>query len=244
MTKCLVVLSAIGISFVLSAPAQATTTVLDFEGLQDGEAIGSYYAGGMGGRGSGPGPSDGASFVSAFPLTPMALQSTTAAGDPRNFSGQPSGTAIGLFLFLFGDITMNVPGGFSTGFSFFYCTPIAGEVRVFGADGGLLGDIPLVPQPPTSSGVRYDTWTPVGVGFSGVATSVVFSGIPSFLTITPGDPPQIIDGIGFDNITLGSATPAGAAAAVPEPLTMLSALLAASAVGFYARRRAKADLPA
>lgn len=111
--------------------AQAGTIVLTFEGLKDEETVLNYYNGGFGGSGSGPGPNYGITFGSDS----LALISGEFGGS-GNFSGAPSMPTVLFFLTGPGDI-MNVPAGFTTGFSFFYSAINApGVVNVYsGLDG-------------------------------------------------------------------------------------------------------------
>ena len=125
---------------------------------------------------------------------------------------------------------MNVPAGFTTGFSFFYTAITSGgTVEVFdglNGTGNLLATLNLPFVPSSGNGDptgNFDVWTPVGVAFAGTALSVNFGG-------TAGQ-------IGFDDITLGNVNPGGGGAAAPEPGTL--ALLAGGlgAAGLLARRR-------
>jgi hypothetical protein len=180
----------------LAVAASAAPVTLTFEGLQDQETILDYYNGGFGGSGSGPGPNYGVSFTADS----LALISRDNGGS-GNFSGSlaPSPHTIAFFLSGAGD-TMNVAGGFDTGFSFFYSSPFyAGAVTVWSGlngTGTLLADI-ILPTTTTYPGAPYpyDAWAPAGLSFSGTAESAIFAGVANQ--------------IGFDNITLGSATPGG-----------------------------------
>jgi len=218
MANCLRAAAIFGAAvFGFSVAAHASTIVLTFEGLQDEEGIANYYDGGLGAGGSGPGPSDGITFSS----NSLALISA-AGGGGGNFSGNPSGNTVAFFLNGTGDI-MNVSGGFTTGFSFFYAsasqasTGSPGEVDVYsGPDGTgtLLASLTLDDTPDP-----YTSWVPVGVSFSGTAESVNFGGSANY--------------IGFDNITLGASTAAGA----PEPASM--ALLGAGLLGLGVARQVR-----
>jgi hypothetical protein len=174
-------------TWYFSTVAAQADVVLTFEGLADGEPINNFYAGGTGGFLSGPGPNYGITFSSDS----QALISA-AAGGSGQFSNNPSGVTVAFFRGGVGD-TMNVPSGFNTGFSFFYADQVGftGNVSVYSglnATGDLLAtlSLPSTPNP-------YTVWVPIGVSFAGTAESVVFSGSANF--------------IGFDDITLGSATP-------------------------------------
>src|SRR6202007_2722651 len=91
----------------------------------------------------------------------------------------PSGDTIGFFLN--GNFVMNVAGGFTSGFSFYYdAYPDAGTVVVYdglNATGNILQTLNL---PVTGVGcftaAFYDCWQTLGVTFSGTAKAVHFSG--------------------------------------------------------------------
>ena len=209
--------TALLLAAVASWASAMPVTQLTFEGLKDMEVIQGYYNGGLGGSGSGPGPSYGITFSSDS----LAIIQQ-AAGGSGNFEKNPSGITIAFFLTGAGDI-MNVPGGFDTGFSFFYSAAVyPGSVTVYdglNGTGNVLAtlNLPVTPQLPGST-YTYSNWQPVGVNFAGIAKSVNFSGTANY--------------IGFDDITLGSANPV-----VPEPtsLTIWSLLGAAGMV--FGRRQ-------
>jgi hypothetical protein len=203
--------------------------VLNFEGLKDQEEVLNYYDGGMGGSGSGPGPNFGVTF------TPNSLSIIEAdLGGTGNFKGEPTPKTI-LFFLTGAAATMNVPGGFSTGFSFFYSAASQpGVIKVWsGPDetGTLLATLNLPATgdgsgKPACNGKTFCPFSPIGVSFAGVAHSVDFGGT--------------VNQIGFDNITLGSSTPAGAPDLTVPTLdtwafVTLAALLAIA--GFVALRR-------
>jgi len=207
------------LGLIISAvPARANTITLTFEGLQDEEPIENYYNGGTGGFGSSGGPNYGISF------DPNALAIISGAnGGSGNFSGSPSGDTIAFFLSGTGDL-MEVPAGFTTGFSFFYSAVVyPGSVTVYsglGGTGSVLATLTLPVTPSGGAGCTYGAycpWFPEGVTFAGTAESVSFAGTANY--------------IGFDNITLGSATPGGS---TPEPTTML---LLGTGLGVAAIRR-------
>lgn len=202
--------------------AQAGTVVLGFEGLGNNEPVLNYYNGGFGGNGTGPAPNYGITFG------PDALAIiANSAGGTGNVSGAPTMPTTLYFLTGPGDV-MNVPAGFTTGFSFFYSAiAFPGSVSVYdGLDGtgNLLAslNLPLTPSggaPGCTPAGPYCPWEPIGVSFNGTAQSVVFSGSANYIT--------------FDNITLGSQNPIGA----PEPASL--GLLAAGLAGLasFLRRR-------
>ncbi|WP_376696213.1 hypothetical protein [Wenzhouxiangella sp. EGI_FJ10305] len=189
------------------APARGSTNpgdvVLDFEGLENLEPVEEFYNGGLGGNGSGPGPDFGITFSD----NAQAIIDSDAGGT-GNFGGEPSPDTI-LFFLSGSAATMNVSDGFTNGFSFFYSAiNQPGEIIVYdGLDGtgNVLAtlDLPVTPTngDPDPTG-QFSPLVSTGVNFSGTARSVDFGGT--------------IDQIGFDNITLGSSVPGGAAPPTPE----------------------------
>jgi len=203
---------------VASWASAMPVTQLTFEGLKDGEQILGYYNGGLGGLGTGPGPGYGITFSSDSLAIIQA-----AAGGGGNFEKNPSGITIAYFLSGAGDI-MNVPGGFDTGFSFFYSAAVyPGSVTVYdglNGTGNVLAtlNLPVTPQLPGTT-YTYSNWQPVGVNFAGTALSVNFSGTANY--------------IGFDDITLGSSNPV-----VPEPASFaVWSLVGAVGIVFGWRQR-------
>jgi hypothetical protein len=230
MNKIQKILTVPTVVALLSAAGSlsAAPIVLDFEGLQNFEPINDYYNGGTGGNGTGGGPNYGVSFTSDS----LALISATAGGTGQ-FTGSlaPSPNSIAFFLTGAGD-TMNVAGGFTTGFSFFYTSPFfAGSVTVWSGlngTGSLLGTLNLGLTPDTSgtTGFAYDGWAASGVAFSGTAESAVFSGVADY--------------IGFDDITLGSQTPGDGRVPDGGTSALLLGMGLMSLVGFSSRRLAMA----
>lgn len=194
------------------------TNVLTFDqlgvlsGSQLTEPILNFYDGGFAGNGTsscgytvcGPGPNYGITFNSN-----ALTVSSEDVGGGGNFTMEPSSPNVLFFLTGTGDV-MNVAGGLTTGFSFFYSGSSAkgnGSVDIYSGlngTGTLLAafvvDTSLTPL--CSTGPSYCVWQPDGVSFNGTAESVVFGGAANF--------------IGFDNITLGSSSPV-----VPEPSYLL-----------------------
>jgi hypothetical protein len=187
--------AAVGVALLapVLAAAQNTTITLTFEGLQNNEEILSYYDGGLGGNGSGPGPSYGIAFGSGA----LAIISNEDGGT-GNFDMNPSGDTVAYFL-TGGGLVMNVPGGFTTGLSFYYAAAsAAGSVTVYDGLNGTGNVLATVTLPVTGSfcsgsDETYSCWNAAGVTFSGTAKSVNFAGSANY--------------IGFDNITLGAAKP-------------------------------------
>ena len=199
------------------ASVSRAQNVLTFEGLRNGESVASFYNGGPGGFGSGPGPNFGITFSSSA----LAFIDSDAGGT-GNVGGEPSPDTFVAFPFASG-MTLNAFAGFDTGFSFFYSAPNnPGVVRVYAganASGSLLATLNLSTTPfngaPDPTG-QFSPFVATGVAFNGIARSVDFSG-------TPG---QIV----FDNITIGTSQPL-----VPEPAT--AGLLGAAGVLALLRRR-------
>ncbi|HTB15106.1 MAG TPA: PEP-CTERM sorting domain-containing protein [Bryobacteraceae bacterium] len=198
MKKIAGLILLLGLATIVMPIMQAGVVTLTFEGLKDEEAVDNYYNGGLGGSGSGPGPSDGIVFSS----NSLAIIED-ADGGTGNFSNPPSGDTVLFFLSGAGD-TMNVAAGFTTGFSFFYSDQVGftGSVDVWSGlngTGTLLASLslPSTPNP-------YTVFVPIGVTFAGTAESVNFGGSANF--------------IAFDNITLGSSTAGGS---VPEPTSII-----------------------
>jgi hypothetical protein len=201
-------------AFVFAASFARAAIVLDFEGIGDQIPVGNFYNGG-----------GGTNYGVAFSPNALALVDSDAGGS-GNFGGEPSPSTI--LYFTTGDAaTLNCAAGFSTGFSFFYSAiNNPGSVTVWdGLDGtgtllATLG-LPLTPNngAPDPTGA-FSPLVPIGVTFSGVARSVDFSGT--------------VNQIGFDNVTLGDATPGGVPDAGSTALMLLGSLLSLLA---FARRK-------
>ena len=198
---------------LLCTGAAHASVVLTFEGLGDDSPIGNWYNGGGGGN-----------LGITFGPDSLAIIEGSAGGT-GNFTNPPSGVTVAFFLSGPGDV-MDVPAGFNTGFSFFYADQVGftGSVTVWSGLDGTGTELASLSLPSTPD--PYNVWVPIGVSFSGKAESAVFGGSANY--------------IGFDNITLGSATPGG----VPEPATWAMMVLGFSGLGLLIHRRSKARLAA
>ena len=146
-----------GLMTVAAAKAAAVPFTLNFAGLANNEEVLSYYNGGLGSLGSGPGPNYGITFTPAF----EAIAGVGPYGTPPFVVGSVDASTA----------TMNVAGGFSGPFSFYYeASNSAGTVTVWSGlngTGTMLADLPLT----AALG-----WNPQGQVLAGSAMSVVFSG--------------------------------------------------------------------
>jgi len=214
------------------SPARADVVVLTFEGVGDGASIDNFYNGGTDSAGN-----SGTNYGVSFTSDSLGFISTLDGGS-GNFDNSPSGDTISYFDGM-GLATMDVGGGFTTGFSFYASSLAAGDVQVWsGLDGTgtVLADVPVTENNdncPNPDYFPFCNWTPEGVTFAGTAESVVFA--------------DAAGSTGFDDVTLGSATPgaityssaSGDPDPIPEPASM--AVLAGGMLGIgVARSRRRA----
>jgi hypothetical protein len=170
----------------------ATTVVLDFEGVGDYVAVGSYYAGANGG-----GPDYGVVFGSSV----VAID---AVGN-GNIINEPSPSTV-LFFAETSNTYMTVSAGF-TGLSFYYASNDDAIVTVYDGPDGTGTVLASLAVPRTGLCIYdypacgdphgyYGRWILFLVQFSGVAASVRFTG-PNIegdvfiddIRIVPAEPP-------------------------------------------------------
>ena len=209
--------------------AEATTITLDFEGLQDQEAVQNFYNGGTGGNGS-----SGSNVGAGFSGNALAIIDEDAGGT-GNIGGEPSPSTV-LFFLTGAAATLNFAAGFDTGFSFFYSAiNNPGSINVYdglNATGNILATLALPLTPfngaPDPSG-QFSPFVAAGTGFAGIAKSIDFGGT--------------VNQIAFDNITFGSATPGGGnggTAPIPLPASLPLMIFALGGLGLFARCRGQA----
>jgi len=193
--------------------ASATVFQLTFEGVGNLNQVGNFY--------NGDGPDNyGVSFSGAT----LGIVDADAGGS-GNFANEPTGDTVMFFLDE-NNARMTVAAGFDTGFSFYYSSIAnAGDVYVYdGPDGtgNLLAslNLPALGSDPNGGDPTgaYNIWANVGVGFNGIAQSVVFSGAANF--------------IAFDNVTFGSRN----ANLIPLPTGAGMAFLGLGLAGLRRRR--------
>lgn len=167
--KRFVVFTVLGLLTLAVTNSHAGTFTLDFGGLQNGEQVLSYYDGGFGSLGSGPGPDYGITFSSSF----VAIMAVPPYGPDR--VGTLSGPSA----------IMDVEGGFTNLLSFYYEAPDnSGMVTIWSGLDGSGSTLASFSLPAASF------WSPAGTNFPSTAMSVVFSG-------TPGTTFDVVTNAGF-----------------------------------------------
>ena len=157
--------------------------LIDFEGLVDGAKIRDAYK----------------SCGVIFSGDALSLIDSDSGGN-GNFANEASPDTV-LFFLENDKATLNFADGIVNGFSFFYSAIIhPGYIRVYSEEnrqGELLAELSLPTIPHLGKGDPngyYDNWQNIGVKFKGIAKSIDFGGTANY--------------IGFDNITLNSASAA------------------------------------
>ena len=168
----------------------ADDITLDFEGLKNMEQVQNFYNGGAGSEGS----TKGLDYNITFSANTLALIDSDAGGG-GNFANEPSPDTTFFFTGNDTNIYMNVEGGFTEGFSFYYTSiQYEGDVEVwtdYNGTGKKIGALHLDITPSLGKGDpygEYDNWVKKSLSFDGRAKSIVFKGVANQ--------------IGFDNITL------------------------------------------
>jgi hypothetical protein len=218
---------------LLASAVASATIVMTFDQLHghgefaDGEYVDNYYDGGCGGSYvyggvTCGGPDYGVIWTQAVAgHAPMGLPVADQPSPPNVMAFDDNSGAY-----------MDVSGGFSGGFSFYYAAVRGpGSINLYsGIDGtgSLLATLALpVSSDPDCQGPfgDYSCWAPIGVSFSGIARSVDFS-------------ESVFYNVAFDNVTLGSTTPTNP---VPEPAALGMFGLGALLIGVFVcvRRRVR-----
>jgi hypothetical protein len=189
--------------------------------------IQDFYNGGTASNGN-SGTNYGIAFSSNSLL--ICLNSTSVFCSNTSRGGLDPSSAEGSLFFLTGsESIMNVAAGFDTGFSFNYVSlSNPGSVSVYdglGGTGNLLATINLTPNAGSCPGygAGFCPFSPIGVGFAGIAKSVSFAGVAN----------QIV----FDDITFGSVDP-GDPGTVPVPATLGLFGLGLAGLGWTRRKKA------
>ena len=200
-------------AILASAPASAAVTTLTFEGIGNLNPVGTFYA---------------PTYI--FSAATLAIVDEDAGGS-GNIANEPTADTVMFFLDA-NDAILDVVGGFTTGFSFFYSSSTAASVNVYdgaGGTGNVLATLNLTSQFSDNCvgdpNGQFCNWTAVGVLFSGTALSINFGGTANQTA--------------FDNITFGSANPG-----IPEPATWAMMISGFGMVGFAARRRRTSSVSA
>lgn len=194
----------IGLAILFPALCSADIIQLDFEGLDNQEAIDGFYNGGTSANGN-----SGVNYGVEFSDNTLSIIDADAGGS-GNIGGEPSPDTV-MFFLTGSESVMNVAAGFDTGFSFFYsAVNNPGSVSVWdGLDGTgtLLAmlDIPVTASDGGDPNGIFSPFFDIGVGFSGIGKSVSFAGVQNQ--------------IAFDNITFGSTT-ASVPTDVSSPATL------------------------
>jgi PEP-CTERM motif len=218
-------------STAMATVAHAGVVDLNFEGVNStypsGFAfINGYYDGGTSSDGT-SGPNYGVTFSSNAQAICLNSLSVVCSNTSRGGLA-PSSAKGGLFFLSGSSTTIDVSGGFTTGFSFNYANPngFASSVQVWSGPDGTGTELNSFALGTTANGdtacpgygAEFCPFVPIGVTFSGTAHSIVFGGVAN----------QVV----MDDVTFGSSSPG-----VPEPATWATMLTGLAAAGAMLRRR-------
>jgi len=145
---------------------------LDFIGLQQNEGVAAFYDGGLGSRGSGPGPQYGANF-----------DANTQTYYTYNGSGSPNPGVVSTFSSEEMIMTLDEPIG---SLSFFFTSRVGVTVRAYsGANGTgtVVGTTTFSANTSGPSGNVYNTWQPLSWNWASPARSIKFTGPANFWAI-------------------------------------------------------------
>lgn len=212
-------IAALGLP-ALAAGGPVTTTTLDFEGIGDSQAVGSFYA------------AQGVTFGDRA-IARIDADVVDEFGIPigsGNFANEPSASTVLDFDYdpateddTFFSLKIDIAQGFNQSFSIWYSMPrTAGTVTLLDQSGGTIASASLsntaTNAPGDPFGGEFGDWKQVNLQLDAAsqrAYSVVISGQYSRM---------LFDDMTFTNV-------------VPEPSTYALMALGLGAVGFAARRR-------
>jgi hypothetical protein len=169
------VLAAVVLVLSAAVPVRGGLITMTFSGLKQGEQIQSYYNGGNGSMGSGPGPMFGVTFTA----------NANVLTDEKNYVGEPSRPEVMLLLSPNPNVpggqpisaTMDVPSGFVSDLFLYYGSVGATQsVQIFsGLDGtGMMLASMALPQTSMTTTATFSGQ--IDISFKGVAQSAVFNG--------------------------------------------------------------------
>jgi hypothetical protein len=165
----------------LAAPLVAQTKgIVTFGGLKNLEFVNSFYNGGTGSLGSGP----GRDFQLEFTANAQAIISA-AKGGSGNFIGNPGGYPV-MFFQTGNDVVINATAGISVGLWFTYSALQPGTFTLYdgpNGTGNILASITLTPNNTGCNTYKMCVWSPVGIPLTTNAGSLRFSGVANYLGI-------------------------------------------------------------
>ena len=145
---------------------------LDFIGLLQNEGVAAFYDGGLGSRGSGPGPQFGANF-----------DANTQTYYTYNGSGSPNPGVVSTFLSE--DMVMTLDEPISS-LSFFFTSRVGVTVRAYSGVNGtgtVVGTTTFNANTSGPWGNVYNTWQPLSWNWASPARSIKFTGPANFWAI-------------------------------------------------------------